>query len=95
MNSKDSEKFRIDTRTFPEIWGSLNTEYEQRELRHKLMLNKCCSTPQTVWNWANGKTKPQEPLVLDKIAKVISDFLSSISRSGDVKCYPQTLFPAR
>lgn len=95
MNNKDTEKISIDARPFPEIWKSLSVDYEQPELRHRLISNRCCSTPQTVWNWGAGNTKPQEPLVLEKVAKVVSDFLTSISTTGPVKCNYRTLFPSR
>jgi len=94
MNSKDNKNPRIDARTFPQIWASIGSNYERSELRQKLMSSRCCSTSQTVWNWATGKTQPVEHLVLSKVAKVISDFLSSVS-GEPVKCLPQTLFPAR
>lgn len=95
MNCKDSEKKVIDTRTFPEIWKSLNTNYEQPELRHSLISNRCCKTPQTIWNWANGNTQPTEILVLKKIAEVVSKFLSSQSTNGPIEVKYQTLFPSR
>ena len=95
MNYKVNEKKLIDARTFPEIWKSLDANYEQSELRFQLISNRCCSTPQTVWNWANGNTQPTEVLVLRKIAKVVSEFLSSRSDNGDVVVKYQTLFPAR
>lgn len=95
MNSKDNEKKRIDTRTFPEIWKSLSANYEQPELRHRLIASRCCSTPQTIWNWANGNTRPTEVLVLQKISEVVSDFLTSLSTTGSVKANYQTLFPSR
>lgn len=95
MNYKVNEKKVIDTRSFPEIWKSLSADYEQPELRHSLIVNRCCSTPQTIWNWANGNTQPTEPLVLQKIAEVVSKFLSARSSKGPIEVKYQTLFPAR
>lgn len=95
MNYKVNEKKRIDTRSFPEIWKSLNADPEQSELRHQLIANRCCATPQTIWNWATGNTKPSEVLVRQKIAEVVSKFLTGISAHGPVEVKYQTLFPSR
>ena len=95
MSYKDNEKKVIDTRTFPEIWKSLNADYEQAELRRSLIGSRCCSTSQTIWNWANGNTQPTEPLVLQKIAEVVSKFLTAQSDKGPIEVKYQTLFPSR
>ncbi len=95
MSYKDNEKKVIDTRTFPEIWRSLNSDYEQAELRRSLIQSRCCSTSQTIWNWANGNTRPTEILVRQKIAEVVSKFLTSQSANGVIEVKHQTLFPAR
>lgn len=74
-----------DARTFPEIWGKLNQD-EKSDLSAKLFAAKCCGTPQTIWNWGTGKTRPA-PLVRKEIANVVSKFIGT-------RVFGATLFPA-
>ena len=75
-----------DARTFPEIWEKL-THDEKSELTTKLYAAKCCGTPQTIWNWGTGKTRPA-PLVRKEIASVVGRFLGA-------RVFGATLFPER
>ena len=75
-----------DARTFSQIWGTL-TQDQKSELSTKLYVAKCCSTPQTIWNWGTGRTRPS-PLVRKEAASVVGRFLGS-------RVYGETLFPSR
>ena len=75
---------QLDVRTFSEIWATL-TQDNKSELSAKLYSAKCCATPQTIWNWGSGRTRPA-PLVRKEVAKVVAKFLGS-RVAGD------TLFP--
>lgn len=74
-----------DARTFSQIWESL-TQEEKSELSTKLYSAKCCGTPQTIWNWGTGKTRPA-PLVRKEIANVVGKFIGA-------RVFGATLFPA-
>ncbi len=74
-----------DARTFSEIWGSL-TKDEKSDLASKFYAAKCCGTPQTIWNWGVGKTRPSL-LAQKEIANVVSKFLGA-------RVYGRTLFPS-
>jgi len=47
-------KCDTDARTFPEIWGSLNSA-EQSDLRYELIKETTC-TRQSIDNWSKGTT---------------------------------------
>ena len=54
---KDMTKSKIDTRTFGEIYNSLN-EVTQFELREKIKSLSYCSEP-AIRNWRNGHRRPE------------------------------------
>lgn len=74
-----------DTRTFGEIYRSLTIPDRQELFRQMHIANVCC-TRQTMWNWANGKSRPAQRLVLTATAKVVGRFLGRTVS-------PVTLFP--
>lgn len=76
---------KIETKSFSEIWLGLNVN-ERSELCRRLLLARCCTTYQTVWNWGNGKASPSSPLIRDKVAATVSKFI-------DKKTSHQILFP--
>ena len=77
---------KIETKTFNEIWLGLNAD-EKNELSRRLLLARCCTTYQTIWNWGSGKVQPSAPLVRATIANTVSKFIGK-------KTSPQILFPA-
>lgn len=54
---KDMTDSKIDTRTFGEIYNSLN-EITQFELREKIKSLSYCSEP-AIRNWRNGHRRPE------------------------------------
>ena len=54
---KDMTESKIDTRTFGEIYNSLN-EVTQFELREKIKSLSYCSEP-AIRNWRNGHRRPE------------------------------------
>lgn len=54
---KDMAESKIDTRTFGEIYNSLN-EITQFELREKIKSLSYCSEP-AIRNWRNGHRRPE------------------------------------
>lgn len=77
----------IDTRTFGEIYNSLN-KLEKTELYRKLHIANVCASRQTVWNWAIGRCEPGQPLVMNSLVRVLGGFLGrSVSAN--------TLFPRK
>lgn len=77
---------KIETKTFNEIWMGLNAE-DKTELCRQLLLARCCSTYQTVWNWGTGKVRPSMPLVRSAVASTVSKFIGK-------KTSAKTLFPS-
>ena len=55
--AKDMTQSKIDTRTFGEIYNSLN-EIKQFELREKIKSLSFCSDP-AIRNWRNGHRRPE------------------------------------
>ena len=78
---QNKKEIAREARSFPQIWESLSKP-EREELTRQFYLNKCCRARQTIWNWGKGKTKPSEPLVQDKISKVVSSFLGQTISSS-------------
>lgn len=78
---------QINTETFAKIWANL-TDQQRYSLGTALVHEKCCTTRQTVWNWANSKTQPVADDVKIHIAKVVS-------KTVGLRVLPHTLFPAR
>jgi len=79
------EKSTTNTKTFPQIWETL-TPGEKDDLCIKFYQRKCAKSRQGVWFWAKGMRKPQNPLVRDTIADIVSKFIGE-------KCFADTLFP--
>ena len=77
----------LDKKTFPELWGLLS-DVQRADVRLKLLSKKCTTTPQTIYNWADGRTKPVSALVQDTIANVVGQYLG-------VKLYGRVLFPPK
>lgn len=77
----------INTESFPKIWAGL-TEEQRYSLGGMLIHEKCCTTRQTVWNWANNKTQPTSEDVKTHVAKVVSKVVGS-------RVLSHTLFPVR
>lgn len=74
-----------DARTFGEIWNTLTSD-EREDLTLALYNAKCCKTRQTIWKWANGKSKPSAPIIRDTVAKVVGKTVGS-------RVFSSTLFP--
>ena len=74
-----------ETRTFPEIWGSLSSD-ERDDLAVKLFNAKCCRTRQSIWEWSTGRVSPNAPLIRETVAKTVSKFTGK-------KATPSILFP--
>ena len=83
MQSKEIKS--IDTRTFGEIWNSLDSE-ERIDLSHKLFYNNVCNTRQTIWAWATGRRQPKQRLVMNSLVRVLGRFLGHTVSAN-------TLFP--
>ena len=77
---------KIETKTFNEIWTSLNVD-ERNELCRRLLLARCCTTYHTVYNWGTGRVQPSAPLVRTTIATTVSKFIGK-------KTSAQILFPS-
>lgn len=77
----------ISTESFPKIWAGL-TEEQRYSLGGMLIHEKCCTTRQTVWNWANGKTQP----IADDVKKHVAQI---VSKTVGLRVLPHTLFPSK
>lgn len=77
----------IITDSFPKIWAGL-TEGQQYSLGMALIQEKCTTTRQTIWNWANGKTQPTSQDTKNHIAKIVSKVVG-------LRVLPDTLFPGK
>jgi hypothetical protein len=77
----------INTDSFPIIWAGL-TEGQQYSISTALIQEGCCTTRQTVWNWANGKTQPSTNDTRIHVARIVSKVVGS-------RVISKTLFPAR
>lgn len=75
---------RFDTRTFQEIYASLN-EVTQFELREKIKTLSYCSEP-AIRNWRTGHRRP-EPVHQMNIVKALKTF--------GIISHPSFLFPKR
>ncbi len=84
MQSKEINP--IDTRSFGEIWNSLDGE-EKTELTRKLFLANVCNTRQTLWGWATGRCQPKQRLVVNSCVRVLGRFLGRTVSA-------RTLFPS-
>lgn len=74
-----------DTRTFAEIWKSLGVSSRlQLDLRDEIM-RKTYVTRQTVYNWANTKSKPHESQ-----QRAVA---SCVKRVLGISAYYRVLFP--
>ena len=67
---------KIETMTFNEIWTGLNAD-DRNELSRRLLLARCCTTYQTVWNWGTKKVRPSSALVRNTIASTVSKFFGT------------------
>lgn len=76
-----------NTKTFPEIWKTLNSD-ERDALTIKFYQKKCCKTRQAVFYWATGQRVPASPLVRDVVADLVSKAIGE-------KVYARTLFPEK
>lgn len=47
----------VDNRSFQQLWKEL-TRMQKATLQFALIKSRCCTTRQTVWNWATGKKRP-------------------------------------
>lgn len=79
---KEMAETKIDTRTFPEIYASLN-EVMQFELREKIKSLSYCSEP-AIRNWRTGHRRP-EPVHQMNIVKAL--------KSIGIVTRPEFLFP--
>jgi len=77
----------INTESFPTIWAKLSEE-QRYSLGTALVHEKCCTTRQTVWNWANSKTQPVADDVKTHVANVVR-------KTVGLRVLPHTLFPAK
>ena len=80
--AKDMTQSKIDTRTFGEIYNSLN-EIKQFELREKIKSLSFCSDP-AIRNWRNGHRRPEAVHQMN-IVKAL--------RSSGIISNPSFLFP--
>ena len=64
-----NKKVAIDARDFPAVWKSL-TKDEQDKLALEIYKKKCCTTKQTILNWAAGENKPY-PAVRNLVAECV------------------------
>lgn len=69
IEEQSNTKETIDTRTFPEIYSSLN-KLQQKELRNKI-IRKTGVSRQTVWYWATGDRIPQNEGIRNLVAECI------------------------
>lgn len=67
MQSK--EKLTLDARSLPEIAGNL-APFDRKELERTLAFNLKV-TERTVYNWINGKTKPQDYMIRSAVANAV------------------------
>lgn len=77
----------INTDSFSKIWAGL-TEGQQYSISTALIQEGCCTTRQTVWNWANDKTQPSTKDTKIHVARIVSKVVGS-------RVLPHTLFPSR
>lgn len=91
---KGSNNIKIETRSFKEIWASLDPESQQSDLRRRLIQCQVCGTAQTVWNWGAGKSSPTNTVVINTVERVVSEFLSTVN-GKKTKCLPGALFRTR
>ena len=83
IEQQRNEKEQYDTRTFPEIYSSLN-HLQQMELRDEI-ISKTGVTRATVFNWATGARAPQ----YKGIRKIVSDCVKKVA---DVRIPQHILF---
>jgi hypothetical protein len=81
---KEMVETKIDTRTFGEIYQSLN-EMTQFDLREKIKSLSYC-TEAAIRNWRNGHRRP-EPVHQANIVKAL--------KTIGIRTSPATLFPKR
>lgn len=77
---QEYKKSGIDTRTFPEIWGTL-TSAEQAELRDALM-KKFSITRQAIHNWTRGAApfyRPARVVTAEVIKKTLGYNVSHLT----------------
>lgn len=77
MQSK--EKVSIDTRNFPIVWKNLSSS-QRDDLALEIYKRKCCTTRQTIHNWASGSNMPA-PLVRDAVASCVEK-ITGLKTSG-------------
>lgn len=65
-----NEKESIDARAFPAVWKSLSAA-ERNDLALEIYKKKCCTTRQTIHNWASGNNMPI-PVVRDIVADCVT-----------------------
>lgn len=76
-----------NTDSFAEIWAGL-TDGQRYSISVALMQEGCCTTRQTVWNWANGKTQPGSNDTRAHVAQIVGKVVGR-------RILPKTLFPSR
>ena len=79
-------KKELDTRTFPTICSGLS-QLQWLELKRRIM-TKLMKTEQTVFNWKNGKTYPNNLSERKEVASIVNAYL-------DIKTNHLTLFDLR
>ncbi len=67
---QSNEKEIIDARAFPQVWESLS-DTERNDLALEIYKRKCCTTRQTIHNWATGSITPM-PIVRDAVAEAVT-----------------------
>lgn len=77
----------INTDSFSKIWSGLTNE-QRYSLCTSLLHEKCTTTRQTVWNWANGYSRPTSHENRKHIADVVRKVVG-------LHVLPDTLFPPR
>lgn len=85
-NMQSNENVLTNTKSFQEIWATLNMD-EKDDLCLKLFQKRCCKSRQAIRHWGAGARQPQSPLVRDAIADVMTKFTGS-------RCFAHTLFPS-
>lgn len=81
---QSTEKNSVDTRTFPEIFDSLD-QYWRTELKVKMMLRMRISEV-TFYNWAKGASRPRNFSAQKDVAVILKSVLK-------VNAHPGYLFP--
>ena len=65
-----NEKETIDARAFPAVWKSLSAT-QRDDLALEIYKKRCCTTRQTIHNWATGNIMPI-PVIRDIVADCVT-----------------------